>query len=105
MVDLIAIHTIQARRDGVAVSYAPDTRFEMLDAEAEALVRLKAARYADPQNVSHGVPFHAPIQVSAPDTPEITQTPSETPEVASADASDDAPAPKRTRKSKTAPSE
>lgn len=102
MVELIAKNTIQRVLDGKFVSHAPDTRFEMLDADAEQLVRMRAAVYANPQDVP---PVQAPVATPATDAPAVTEPDSEpapvepeTPTVADADA--DAK-PKRTRKAKT----
>ena len=74
MVELIAKNTIQRVLDGKFVSHAPDTRFEMLDADAEQLVRIRAAVYANPQDV---VPVQAPIQLPATDAPAQLETATE----------------------------
>lgn len=43
MVELIAKNTIQRVLDGKFITHAPGTRFEMLDDDAHALVRMRAA--------------------------------------------------------------
>lgn len=101
MANLIAKNTIQRILDGRFVSHAPGVRFEMIDEEAAQLVRMNAAVYADPENVTHGALFQAPVQVSAPHTPETDETPLETPDIEPEDVVQTAPAPKRTRRAKT----
>lgn len=99
MVALIARHTIQRVLDGHFVSHAPDTRFEMPDAEAERLVLAKAAVYAE---VVSFEPLVAVPATPAPAEPEQPTEPAPTePETAPEDASDAEHKPKRTRKAKT----
>lgn len=102
MVELIAIHTVQYLCNGKQAVAFPGSRFEMLDADAESVIRQKAAFYANPHDV---VPVQAPVATQATDTPAVTEPASEpapvepeTPTEADADA--DAK-PKRTRKTKT----
>lgn len=107
MVELIAKNTIQRVLDGKFVSHAPDTRFEMLDADAEQLVRIRAAVYANPQDV---VPVQAPIRLQATYAPAQTETATEPAPVDAVAASEPdieaelkaepEAAPKRTRKAK-----
>lgn len=66
MVELIAIHTVQYLSNGKQAVAFPGSRFEMLDAEAESVIRQKAALYANPQDV---VPVQAAIQLPATDAP------------------------------------
>ena len=102
MVELIAKNTIQRVLDGKFVSHAPDTRFEMLDADAEQLVRMRAAVYANPHDV---VPVQAPVETPATDAPAVTETAPEPapvePETPTEPETDADAKPKRARKAKT----
>ncbi|PTX46984.1 hypothetical protein IQ03_03519 [Gemmobacter caeni] len=102
MVELIAIHTVQYLRNGKQAVAFPGSRFEMLDADAESVIRQKAAFYANPHDV---VPVQAPVATPATDAPAVTESDSEPapvePETPTEPETDADAKPKRARKAKT----
>lgn len=101
MQEYIANNTIQALRDGKQVTYGPNTRFTMADEEAAHLVRLNAARPANPIYVAPVEPFQAPVELAAPDLTEFDELPADGDLVAADDALEVAPVIKTPRKTKT----
>ena len=107
MVELIAKNTIQRVLDGKFVSHAPDTRFEMPDADAEQLVRIRAAVYANPQDVVPEPELKAELEANV-SGPEPATEPAPADDVAASGADTEAElkaepeaAPKRARKAKS----
>ncbi|WP_191569256.1 hypothetical protein [Paracoccus yeei] len=102
MVELIAIHTVQYLRNGKQAVAFPGSRFEMLDADAESVIRQKAAFYANPHDV---VPVQAPVETPATDAPAVTEPAPEPapvePETPTEPETDADAKPKRARKAKT----
>jgi len=104
MQEYIANNTIQAMREDKQVIYLPETRFTMADEEAAYLVRLNAARPANPiyvATVAPVEPFQAPVELTTPDLPELDELPLDGDLVAAADVPDVAPVIKTPRKTKT----
>lgn len=66
MAELIAKNTIQRVLDGRFVAHAPGVRFEMANGEAEDLVRMRAAVYANPQDVVAPEPTVVVVQAVQP---------------------------------------
>lgn len=106
MVELIAINTIKRVVDGKHVVHAPGTRFEMMDNEVEAMLRMRAAVLANPQDVApiqaDVSAVQAPVQVQATVVEEEPSKADESPvgedEIATETADN---ATKRVRKAKT----
>ena len=101
MQEYIANNTIQALRDGKQVTYLPETRFPMADEEAAHLVRLNAARPANPIYVDPVEPFQTPVELTALDLPELDELPVDGDLVAADDVPEVAPVIKTPRKTKT----
>lgn len=82
MTELIARNTIQSVLDGKFVAHAPGARFDIGGAEAESLVRMNAASYADPAAVPAPVVPTAEVVVAPQvlvETPAAAQVPVEVP--------------------------
>lgn len=74
MVELIAKNTIQRVLDGKFITHAPGTRFEMLDDDAHALVRMRAAVLVNQNEAQTGPDVYA---IQAPVVVQQSQAPQE----------------------------
>lgn len=101
MQEYIANNTIQAVWEQKQVTYLPETRFTMADEEAAHLVRLNAARPANPIYVAPVEPFQTPVGLTALDLTEFDELPADGDLVAADDVPEVAPVIKTTRKTKT----